>query len=198
MAGCRALVAGELGRIEETFLDGNELILFTYDDFNDAMDGSFTRVGVAGLLIGVEGLVELTRRLDGVAARLVGVDERTLALDAADLLGVEGLAMGREIGVVERDGVDGRVPAERDFRETELDEVVTLRSAGSCILKLLRATCADGSALEAGSDLELPPLAIAFGVGLTITDPPSDNPLPTGARSRPERKGVTGGVMSQS
>lgn len=68
-AGCRTLLAGELGRdIAAVLDDGIGVALLTDDDLVTVMGGFVVRVGVAGLLTGVVALPkELTGRVGAVA-----------------------------------------------------------------------------------------------------------------------------------
>lgn len=201
--GCRALaVAGELGRLEDALIDATALCLLTEDDpFPVELDELYTRVGVAGLLIGVGGLAAALRaRLDGVVDLPVGVDGRMPAPEA-DLVGVEGLAMGRETGVVERPGVEdgcGLEVEENDFREVKFVEVGKA-TLGSWESKLLRTARTEGSTFEEGSKFELPSLEIAAEVEDRILGGTDANSLPTDSRwSRVGIIGVDGGIISQS
>lgn len=255
--------------------DGIALALLTDDDLILAMGGFAVRVGVAGLLTGVEALleelpgrvaatvvddmdefpgrvdaivadgieelagrfegievealpgrvdeivadgpVELAERFAGIVEdRPVGVDGRTLVLvldeearTPDDLLGVDGLATGVETGAEGRAltvelGVDERnvalVLEERDLRGAELVELERTAEAfaGCCRSRVPRKIRDVGSALEGGSDLEIPSLDVVFSNDLADAAPLKEYPFPTASWSILGMRGVAGGVKSQS
>lgn len=116
-AGCRTLLAGELGRDDAALLGcGNALVLLTEEDRVIVLGGFAVRVGVAGLLTGVEGLLEEPPgRVDAIeaeelAARIEGTAADVLAdrtNDGPDVLG----ARFEEIIADRPVGVDGRTLA---------------------------------------------------------------------------------------
>lgn len=227
LTGVDALLEELPGRAGATVVDGMDEFPGRVDaivaDGMEELAGRFEGTEVEELAgradeIVADGPVELAERLEGIVEnRPVGVDERTLVLvldeetrgAPADLLGVDGLATGCETSVKGRAltvelGVDERTVAlaleERDLRGAELVELerTAVALAGCCKLRVPRTIRDVGSALEGGSDLEIPSLDVVFSKDLAEATPLKEYPFPTASWSILGMRGVAGGVKSQS
>lgn len=200
------------GRVDEIVADGMEELAGRFEGIEvEALPGRVDEI-VA------DGPVELAERFAGIVEdRPVGVDGRTLVLvldeeargTPDDLLGVDGLATGVETGAEGRAltvelGVEERnvafVLEERDLRGAELVELERTAEAfaGCCRSRVPRKTRDVGSALEEGSDLEIPSLDVVFSNDLVDAAPLKEYPFPTASWSILGMRGVAGGVKSQS